>query len=256
MVEFAALKNISVKPMLSKKEVKDIQSLSLKKHRDESQLFVAEGPKIVEELIQLAPFNVLGVYGLEEWTHANLKFSDVVTIETIAPELLEKLSHLKTPNKVLAVLQQFKTESPNIDSVALYLDTIQDPGNFGTIIRIADWFGIEHVVCSAGCADLYNPKVVQATMGSIARVKVFYDNDGSWINSQQLPVYGASLEGKSVYSHEKIEQGIIMIGNESKGISDELQKIITEKITIPGKGKAESLNAAVATGILLSHLLH
>src|SRR5688572_26443986 len=156
--------------MLSKKEVKDIHSLSLKKHRDETKLFVAEGPKIVEELIQLAPFNVLGVYGLEDWTSSHTRFHETVTIETISPEVLEKISHLKTPNKVLAVLQQFISERPIIKSVALYLDTIQDPGNFGTIIRIADWFGIENVICSAGCADLYNPKVVQSTMGSVARV--------------------------------------------------------------------------------------
>ena len=241
--------------MLSKKEVKDIHSLSLKKHRDETKLFVAEGPKIVEELIQLAPFNVLGVYGLEEWTSLHADFNKSVTIETIPPEVLEKISHLKTPNKVLAVLQQFISERPVIESIALYLDTIQDPGNFGTIIRIADWFGIENVICSAGCADLYNPKVVQATMGSVARVKVFYDHDGSWISSQDLPVYGAVLNGRSIYDHSKISRGIIMIGNESKGISKELQEILTEKITIPKKGKAESLNAAVATGIILSQLL-
>ena len=241
--------------MLSKKEVKDIHSLSLKKHRDETKLFVAEGPKIVEELIQLAPFNVLGVYGLEDWTSSHTDLGESVTIETINTEVLEKISHLKTPNKVLAVLQQFISERPVVESVALYLDTIQDPGNFGTIIRIADWFGIENVICSAGCADLYNPKVVQSTMGSVARVKVFYDLDGSWIAGQKLPVYGAVLEGNSIYDHPKISKGIIMIGNESKGISKELQEILTEKITIPKKGKAESLNAAVATGIILSQLL-
>src|SRR5688572_27157578 len=120
--------------MLSKKEVKDIHSLSLKKHRDETKLFVAEGPKIVEELIQLAPFNVLGVYGLEEWTSSHAKFNGDVSIETISPEILEKISHLKTPNQVLAVMQQFISERPVVDTVALYLDTIQDPGNFGTII--------------------------------------------------------------------------------------------------------------------------
>ena len=241
--------------MLSKKEVKDIQSLSLKKHRDETKLFVAEGPKIVEELILLSPFNVLGVYGLEDWTSAHTELADAVRIETISAEILGKISHLKTPNKVLAVLQQFSVEIPVIEGVSIYLDTIQDPGNFGTIIRIADWFGIKNIICSAGCADLYNPKVVQSTMGSIARVKVFYDHDGSWISSQNLPVYGATLEGIPVYGHKKIDKGIIMIGNESKGISNELQRRLTEKITIPGKGEAESLNAAVATGIILSHLI-
>ena len=137
----------------------------------------------------------------------------------------------------------------------IYLDTIQDPGNLGTIIRIADWFGIGDVVCSAGCADLYNPKVVQSTMGSIARVRVYHDLDGKWLDEQDLPVYAAVLSGTALENHAKIKKGIVMIGNESKGISPKLQTKLTEKITISRRGGAESLNAAVATGIILSHLL-
>ena len=241
--------------MLSKKEVKDIHSLSLKKYRDETKLFVAEGPKIVEELIRLAPERILGVYGLEEWTTLHSNFSNSVKLETILPETLEKLSHLKTPNQVLALVKQFPSEKPHIQSLAIYLDTIQDPGNLGTIIRIADWFGIGDVVCSAGCADLYNPKVVQSTMGSIARVRVYHDLDGKWLDEQDLPVYAAVLSGTALENHAKIKKGIVMIGNESKGISPKLQTKLTEKITISRRGGAESLNAAVATGIILSHLL-
>ena len=242
--------------MLSKKIVKYIQSLSLKKFRDAGDAFVAEGPKIVEELIQLAPFNVLGVYGLEEWTSSHNKLKESVTIETIAPEVLEKISHLKTPNKVLAVLQQFITEKPVIKSVALYLDSIQDPGNFGTIIRIADWFGLENIICSQGCADMYNPKVVQASMGSISRVRVEYTDILSLLEeNKEVRIYAAVLNGRDITQMEKISEGIIVIGNESKGINAEMLKLANVQITIPGKGKAESLNAAVATGIILSHLV-
>jgi RNA methyltransferase, TrmH family len=138
----------------------------------------------------------------------------------------------------------------------LYLDTIQDPGNFGTIIRIADWFGISDVICSGGCADLYNPKVVQSTMASIARVNVYYDEDGLWLaRHTDVPVFAAALEGRSVYSCNNVSRGILLIGNESKGIRKEWLSMAKEKITIPRIGAAESLNAAVATGIILSHMI-
>ena len=182
--------------MLSKKVLKDIQSLGLKKYRQQSGLFVAEGPKIVAELIQLVPGSVEAVYATEEWAQKNpsLKVQVVSEIE------LERMSGFKTPNEVIAILQQFTYAAPsNVKGWCLYLDAIQDPGNFGTIIRIADWFGIEHVVCSAGCAELYNPKVVQSTMASIARVKVWYDEEGVWLAKQSLPVFAAALDGASVY---------------------------------------------------------
>ena len=136
------------------------------------------------------------------------------------------------------------------------LDNIQDPGNMGTIIRIADWYGIDQIVCNTQSADMYNPKVIQSTMGSIARVKVFYTDLSDWLSKQKgISIYAAMLNGDDVTSMQKIKEGIIVIGNESKGISDDVLKLVSKKITIPQKGKAESLNAAVATGIILSHLL-
>jgi TrmH family RNA methyltransferase len=139
--------------------------------------------------------------------------------------------------------------------ITLVLDTIQDPGNLGTIIRIADWFGIENLVCSIGCADMYNAKVVQSTMGSLGRVNVIYTNLVEWLNeNNKIKIYSASLEGKDVKAFGKLKEGILIIGNEANGVSDELMELVNEKINIPRIGEAESLNAAVATGIILSHV--
>jgi TrmH family RNA methyltransferase len=241
--------------MLSKKEAKDIQSLGHKKYRDELKLFIAEGPKIVGELIELVPQKIEKVYATEEWITAHTVDNQKLQMVQVSESELARISQLQTPNQVLAVLTQFESGIPEAQSFCLYLDTIQDPGNFGTILRIADWFGIREVVCSAGCADRYNPKVVQSTMASIARVNVYYDQEGAWLQQQQVPVFAATLNGKSLYDHTKVEKGVLVIGNESKGIRPEIQQLATEKITIPRRGKAESLNAAVATGIILSHLL-
>jgi TrmH family RNA methyltransferase len=237
--------------MLSKSEIKDIQSLSHKKFRDALNLFVAEGPKIVSELIQVAPEMIENVYAVSSWTGANGKQK----VNEISEQELQRISQLQTPNQVLAVVRKFESKELSQDSFSLYLDTIQDPGNFGTIIRTADWFGIENVVCSAGCADLYNPKVVQSTMASIARVNVYYEERDGWLRHQNVPVYAAVLKGKSLYDYQPATKGVLIIGNESKGIADEVLQYATDRITIPRIGKAESLNAAVATGILLAHLV-
>ncbi len=239
--------------MLSKKEIKDIQSLGYKKFRDEARLFVAEGPKIVSELVQLAPQSIKKIYALEAWA---AQHGGLTNLQTVSEAELQKLSGLQTPNEVLALVQQFSWPEPkNLDGFCLYLDTIQDPGNLGTIIRIADWFGVSQIVCSSGCADVYNAKVVQSTMASIARVPVWYDEAGTWLQQQKVPVYAATLNGRSLYSFEKVTKGILIIGNESKGINPQIMAMATQGITIPKKGGAESLNAAVATGIILSHLI-
>lgn len=240
--------------MLSKKEIKDIQSLDAKKHRNAHGLFLAEGPKIVGELLQLIPERFQKIYALEAWAneYGHLK----KLIQVINEEELLKIAHSKTPNQVVAILQQAPQREPVLQNeLCLYLDAVQDPGNFGTIIRIADWFGVNHIVCSAGCADAYNPKVVQASMASIARVGLYYDTDFSWINKQTLPVYAATLAGTPVTTFSKPHAGILMIGNEAAGIRPHLLQRATQQLTIPRRGGAESLNAAVATGILLSHLL-
>jgi RNA methyltransferase, TrmH family len=241
--------------MLSKNEVKDIQSLSQKKFRDQLKLFIAEGPKTVSELVELIPDQIEKVYAVKEWMITIKLKTELKEIMEVSSAELDKLSQLQTPNQVIAVVRQSTPKRPDGSLFTLYLDTIQDPGNFGTIVRIADWFGIKNIVCSIGCVDLYNPKVVQSTMASIARVNVFYDEDGEWLKGQTVPVWAATLDGTVVYDHSKNKQGILIIGNESKGIRPEILQYANEKITIPKKGSAESLNAAVATGIILSHLL-
>jgi TrmH family RNA methyltransferase len=237
--------------MLSKKVVKDIQSLSLKKYREETGLFVAEGPKIVEELLAAVPQQIVMIFATEEWS----KGRTFENLEIISSLELGKVSGLKTPNEVIAIVKQFNSVKPNALSFTLYLDAVQDPGNLGTIIRIADWFGVKDVVCSTGCADLYNLKVVQSTMASIARVNVFYDREDNWLRQQQTTIYAAALDGKDLNDFPKTDKGILLIGNESKGIRKEAMELASSKITIPKRGEAESLNAAVATGIILSHLL-
>ena len=242
--------------MLVKSQAKYIQSLGQKKSRDESGAFIAEGPKIVSELLLEIPAQVKQVLGLKEWLADHTDLLRGVEAIEISPAELEKISQLQTPNQVLAVVNKNDevTAVNPAGKLTLALDTIQDPGNLGTIIRIADWFGIEYIICDQDCADLYNPKVVQATMGSIARVKLLYTDLAGWLAEQTTTIYAAALEGEDITTMPKPAEGIIVIGNESKGISPGIFNLITKKITIPRKGKAESLNAAVATGIILSHL--
>ncbi len=242
--------------MLSKKEVKDIQSLRHKKYREESGIFVAEGQKIVAEFLQLIPEQIQNIYATKEWIDNYKHLINDISLQVISEEELKKISALQTPNQVLLIAKQFNRQISSGESFSLYLDAIQDPGNLGTIIRIADWFNIKQVICSTGCADMYNPKVIQASMASIARVTIFYDDEMKWLQQQTCTIYASVLDGTPVYSCEKTISGILLIGNESKGIRPELLSFATKRITIPKKGEAESLNAAVATGILLSHLVN
>ncbi len=253
--------------MPGKQKIKYIQSLGQKKHRDEEGLFIAEGPKMVAELLRTIPQYVQEVYAVKEWIKNNSdQLLKKIFIE-VSEEELEKISQLKTPHQVVAVVKKFDAEIsiPVNGQISLVLDTIQDPGNLGTIIRTADWFGISQVICSEDCADVYNPKVVQATMGSIARVKVFYTDLLSWLDKQKdIRIYAAMLEGKDVTEMNALKEGLIIFGNESRGISKEIIDLANEKITIPNRThlddsdaqeNAESLNAAVAVGIVLSHIV-
>ncbi len=244
--------------MLSKLKIKYIQSLGHKKFRDEEGVFLAEGPKIVEELLQLPGNPVQAVYGLADWTGAWQSATGTgPEIVTITPAELEKISQLTTSNKVVALVNKFEAPAdlPAKGALVLALDAIQDPGNLGTIIRIADWFGINRIVCSPECADVYNPKVVQATMGSIARVRILYTGLEEWLARQAgIAVYAAALEGQPVTAMKLLEEGIVIIGNESRGIRASVMDKVGTRLTIPRIGRAESLNAAVATGIILSHL--
>jgi RNA methyltransferase, TrmH family len=246
--------------MLSKKIVKYIQSLSHKKLRDEENAFIAEGPKVVAEFLSGKNFNCKIVCASGTWLSENeTKLWDILpeNIYEIDEVSLEKISLLKTPNQVVAVFEKRSREKiPSIENkLTLMLDDIQDPGNLGTIVRIADWFGVENIICSYHCVDCYNPKVVQATMGSLVRVDVLYTSLFSFLDvNKNISVYAAALSGTTLPEFNKVNEGILLIGNESMGINEELLKRATEKITIPKYGHAESLNAAVATGIILSYL--
>ncbi|MFZ4564735.1 MAG: RNA methyltransferase, partial [Bacteroidales bacterium] len=243
----------------------------VKKYREEYDQFIAEGHKLVMDLLN-SDFTIVGLYASADWIVANLPLTgkkNIPVFETTLQEM-KRITSLSTPSPVLAVVtiqdDEFSnpqiSKSPNfqIPKLFLALDDIRDPGNLGTIIRIADWFGLSAVYCSQNCVDIYNPKVVQATMGSIARVTVYRCDLASLFADIakykiDIPVYGALLEGESIFSHPLTPYGIILIGNESRGISPELIPFITQKIFIPSfgsteSGKAESLNASVAAAIL------
>ena len=243
--------------MISKSQAKYIQSLGEKKQRDQEGVFIAEGPKVVKELLKSKNAEFKKLYAVEDWLQENEKLLEHVDAAAIDERELEKISQLTTPNRVVAIVKKFSQQQSTIKGkISLALDTIQDPGNFGTIVRIADWFGVQQIFCSHDCADMYNSKVVQATMGSIARVNIFYTQLGEWLQAQkEVRIYAAMLEGKDVTKMQALREGLIVIGNEAKGIRQELLTVANERITIPKKGQAESLNAAVAAGIILACLV-
>jgi RNA methyltransferase, TrmH family len=245
--------------MLSKTHSKYIQSLHHKKFRDAENVFIAEGSKVVMELLRSGKFVCIEILGTQEWLHQNealLRKYYHGPLAVVEAYELEKISALTTPNQVLVVFKKAAAVSIVAKGkINLLLDNIQDPGNLGTIIRIADWFGISNIICSAHSAEMYNPKVVQSTMGSLGRVNVLYTDLAAWVQQHaDIKIFAAALNGKEVKEFGRLKEGLIVIGNESKGISEEILHLAGERITIPKFGEAESLNAAVATGIILSHL--
>lgn len=237
--------------MLSKNEIKYIQSLFHKKNRDAANVFIVEGVKAVNELLH-SSFKVANVYAVDEWVQETGNKAIIVSEDE-----LKKISNQATPNKVFAlVYKKEETPLPSFkNKITLFLDGIQDPGNMGAIIRIADWFAIENIIASNDTADFYNPKVIQASMGGFLRVNVWYNDLKPLLETIDVPVFGAVLNGESIFSQSKINEGILIIGNEGKGICDDLLPFIKHKITIPKKGSAESLNAAIATGIIVASLI-
>lgn len=241
---------------LSKAQIKYLLSLQQKKIRQKNRFFVLEGEKMAKEVLLQKKIVINAIYATADWVenhrHLMAQYKSITTI--ISHSELKKISSLKTPNQVLMVLPMFDNDikPTNIkNSLSLVLENVQDPGNMGTIIRIADWFGIDHIFCSIGCVDIYNPKVVQATMGGLLRVKIHYTPlEQLFDQYPNQTVYGAILGGKNVFQTQLEAKGFLLIGNEGKGLTDGLQKYITKPITIPKFGQAESLNAAVATGIL------
>ncbi len=239
--------------MISKIVVKYIQSLHAKKNRDAEGVFIAEGDKLVREFLK-EKFIPRFLFVTEEWLQRYSDLAGEKAMPVTAMDL-QKMGTLKTPHQALAVFPRKAEQAIDIRAWIVALDAIQDPGNMGTIIRTADWFGIKNIIASPDTVDCYNPKVVQATMGSLARVQVLYKNPEDWLPTIPLPVYGAMLSGENIYELPKLKKGILLIGNEGKGIRDALQPLITKRITIPRKGGAESLNAATAFAILASHLI-
>lgn len=236
--------------MLSKNQIKLITSLQQKKYRFANQLFFAEGIKVIQELLE-SNFELVHLYSTKD------DFEDVANdIKTVISESdLKKISALSSPNTCLAVFK-IAVEKPIIQSgLILALDSIRDPGNLGTILRLCDWFGINQIICSKETVDIYNPKVVQATMGSIARVNVNYIDLNTFIAQSKIPVFGTFMDGENIYKSTLPQEGIIIMGNEANGISPELEKLVKNKLTIPRFGtlqKTESLNVATATAIILS----
>lgn len=244
--------------MVSKSTIKYIQSLQHKKFRDEYNAFVAEGPKVVEGILSSGVFPVSAIYALQDWADEldrSLENTYAGKIEIVKDFELEKIASYTTANKVVAVFEK-KEPVPAFNCgnrFTLVLDDIQDPGNLGTIIRTADWFGIENIICSHNTVDMYNNKVVQSTMASLGMVNIVYTNLAGWLKKQQgITVFAAALNGRSINELKGIKEGIVIIGNESKGISGDILQMADERITIPKIGHAESLNAAVAAGIIIA----
>ena len=243
--------------MINKNKIKFIRSLEKKKFRTESACFLAEGNKLIRDILPF--FECECLIAKRSWlaTQGDVRAKELIIVEE---DDIEKVSLLKTPQDVLAVFRQphYVLDKATLkNELSLVLDGIQDPGNLGTIIRLANWFGINRLICSQDTADVYNPKTVQATMGAIARVQVFYVSLPDWLDEvEDIPVYGTFLEGKNIYTEALSSSGLIVMGNEGKGISRQVEKRITRKLSIPNyppeAESTESLNVAVATAIVCS----
>ncbi|WEK20383.1 MAG: RNA methyltransferase [Candidatus Pedobacter colombiensis] len=243
--------------MLSKSQISFIKSLHQKKYRKENGIFIIEGIKSIEEFIQ-SNYQIHSIYYLAQH-HAllpnlptNIKLFEVNNAE------LDKISALQTPQGILALVNIPKPPLLNLadlkNSFTLVLDGVQDPGNMGTIIRTADWFGFKQIICSNNCVEVYNPKTVQATMGSLSRVNIYYEELSMVLKNIKLPIFGAVLDGKSMYKTDWGNEGLVILGNEGQGITPEVIKLITNPVTIPRTGGAESLNVAISAAILCADI--
>lgn len=243
--------------MISKSDVKYIQSLAHKKFREEEGVFVIEGTKMVGELIQEFPDKIVHLYATQQWVDEVVREKILDSKISVIDEMtLGKISQLKSPNQVVAVVKipTHQSKDNSTSKLTLVLDQIQDPGNLGTIIRTCDWFGVQSIVCSLDTVDAYNPKTVQSAKGSLLRMNIQYADLITYLSSKKgVAIYAAALNGNSIYEIEVKEPSIIIVGNEASGISKEVMVLANQTITIPKIGKAESLNAGIATAIILSH---
>jgi RNA methyltransferase, TrmH family len=250
-------------PKISKNRIKQLSAFKNKKIRDQKNIFISEGEKIVAELLN-SDLEIITIAATKEWIESNSKlYNKSFELLEANSEDLKRISSLTTPNKVVAFarMPELRFDITKLNKkLTLVFEEIQDPGNLGTIIRLADWFGIEYIICSKNSVDLYNPKVLQSTMGAFLRVKVIYLNLDEFItevkNKLKLPVFGAFLKGKSIYKTTLPQFGVLIMGNESKGISKSLESLVDEKITIPAfslnQVRIDSLNVSVATAIICS----
>jgi len=237
--------------MVGKNIIKLIKSLQQKKFRNEHQLFVVEGFKSVDELLA-SPLKCYGLYVLSDYYDRYAQQNAAL----ISTKELMQMSSLKKSPGVLGVFYQPKLPNLTYEGWSVVLDDVRDPGNLGTIIRLCDWFGIQQLVCSNQTVDCYNPKTLQATMGSISRVAVHYTELDEFLAKSTIPIYGTYMDGASIYTSSLAPEGLLLMGNEANGIGEQFQKYISKKISIPsfGSAKTESLNVAMATGICLSEL--
>jgi RNA methyltransferase, TrmH family len=240
--------------MLTKSGAKFIKSLQVKKYRKQEQCFLIEGAKSVQELL-VSDFELVTLLGTADFLRSIKKLPSVEIIETTEKEL-QGLGEFQSNNAALAVAKMKPNLSFNVEKneYALILDDIRDPGNLGTIIRTADWYGVNKIIASTETSDFYNSKVITSTMGSFTRVSIFYTELTDYLSNIQQKVYGAYLDGQDIHALTFAPGGFIVIGNESRGISSELERYVTDKITIPRFGKAESLNAGIATAVVLDNL--
>lgn len=261
-ISIFAFVNAIKNKVVTKQNIKDVHALGIKKHRDATQTFVAEGPKVVGDLLPL--MHCRAMYATKVFLNAlpSLLTQNVDVVEVIDQKTLERLSLLCAPRDVLAVFEKPTQGDMAADlldlpkhALCLALDAVQDPGNLGTIVRLADWFGIEHIFASHDTADVFAPKVVQATMGAIGRVKVHYcDLPQVLYQMKEVPVYGTFLDGTNVYAETLTPNGLIVMGNEGRGISAAVESCVNKRLYIPpypeGRATSESLNVAIATAVV------
>ncbi|MGA9651803.1 MULTISPECIES: RNA methyltransferase [Pedobacter] len=243
--------------MLSKSQISFIKSLHQKKYRKETGLFLVEGIKSIKEFIQ-APYQIHSIFYVGEQYNLLPKLPANINLFEVNNAELSKISTLQTPQGFLAVIHIPETNTIHLKNLknqfTLILDGVQDPGNMGTIIRTADWFGFKNIICSEDSVEAYNPKTVQATMGSLARVNIYYENLFTLLTDNEIPVFGALLDGNSIYKTNWGNEGLIILGNEGKGITKEVIAKINQPVTIPRFGEAESLNVAVSAAIFCSEI--
>lgn len=245
--------------MISKSKLKELSVYKQQKYCERDAVFVVEGVKMCHEAIAAkAPVKV--VCATNSWLSRHSDWPSSVEVHEVDNDSLSRLSHMTTPNEVWMLLERTPIAAPDGQLLTLALDHLQDPGNLGTIIRTADWFGVRRIVCSEGTVSCYNPKVVQSTMGGLFRTEITYTDLSAYLSSCNKPVYGALLDGESIWSGTSLqlppEGAVLVVGNESRGITPEVQQHITRRIAIPNMGgTAESLNASVACAILMAELL-